>query len=81
VDAGIPELGIAIAPGRRSKGLGRSLLRALIEAARADRFAALSLSVSPSNFARQLYESEGFQKVGESGTSWTLLLVLGPVTS
>jgi hypothetical protein len=34
------------------------------------------VSVSPSNYARPFYESEGFHKVGESGTSWTLLLQL-----
>ena len=38
-----------------------------------------TLSVSPSNFARSFYESEGFHKVGESGTSWTLFLQLGRV--
>ncbi len=76
VDAETPELGIAVAPAHRSKGLGRALLRALISTARADGFRALSLSVSPSNYARCLYESEGFRKVGESGTSWTLLLAL-----
>ena len=30
--------------------------------------------VDPNNFARYLYESEGFKKVGESGTSWTYKL-------
>ena len=74
VDAETPELGIAVASAHRSKGVGRTLLRALIEIARADGHPALSLSVSPSNYARSFYESEGFHKVGESGTSWTLLL-------
>jgi ribosomal protein S18 acetylase RimI-like enzyme len=76
VDARTPELGIAVAPDQRSKGVGRVLLGALIQIARADGHPALSLSVSPSNYARALYESEGFLKVGESGTSWTLLLRL-----
>jgi ribosomal protein S18 acetylase RimI-like enzyme len=74
VENGIPEIGIAVAPGYRSKGVGRALLRALIAVARADWFPGLSLSVSPGNPARRLYESEGFRKVGKSGTSWTLLL-------
>ena len=77
VDAGTPELGIAVAPAHRSKGVGRNLLRTLIGIARADGYPALSLSVSPSNYARSFYESEGFHKVGESGTSWTLMLKLG----
>jgi len=78
VDAATPELGIAVKADCRSKGLGRKLLNALIQTARADGFPALSLSVSPLNFARQLYESVGFRKVGESGTSWTLVLTLSP---
>ncbi len=76
VDANTPELGIAVSSAQRSRGLGRMLLRVLIAAAREDGLPAVSLSVSPSNVARSLYESEGFRKVGESGTSWTLLLSL-----
>jgi ribosomal protein S18 acetylase RimI-like enzyme len=73
VDADTPELGIAVAPAYRDGGVGRGLLRALVEVARRDGHRALSLSVAPTNHARALYESEGFRKVGESGTSWTLL--------
>jgi len=76
VNGETPELGIAVVSARRSKGVGRTL-RALIEIARGDGHRALSLSVSPSNYARPFYETEGFHKVGECGTSWTLLLQLG----
>jgi ribosomal protein S18 acetylase RimI-like enzyme len=76
VDAETPELGIAVVSAHRSKGVGRTLLRALMVIAREDGHRALSLSVSPSNYARAFYESEGFEKVGESGTSWTLVLQL-----
>ena len=77
VDAETPELSIAAASAHRRKAIGRTLLEALIATARADGFPALSLSVSPLNPARQLYESMGFLKIGESGTSWTLRLSLG----
>ncbi|MFQ5630191.1 MAG: GNAT family N-acetyltransferase [bacterium] len=76
VDADTPELGIGVLASHRSKDMGRALLRALIRGAREDEFRTLSLSVDPGNFALQLYESEGFVKVGESGTSWTMLLRL-----
>ena len=73
VDAGTPELAIGVAPERRSQRAGRLLLDALVAEARRAGHPALSLSVSPENFARRLYESAGFVKVGESGTSWTMV--------
>lgn len=76
VDAHTPEIGMAVHSNFRSKGIGRRLLRALIDKARKDGFSALCLSVDPRNFARKLYETERFVKVGESGTSWTFLLQL-----
>jgi ribosomal protein S18 acetylase RimI-like enzyme len=76
VDASTPELGIAVSLQHRRNGIGRALLRDLIAMARADRFPALSLSVSPLNPVRKLYESVGFHKVGESGGSWTFRLPL-----
>lgn len=79
VDATTPEVAMAVKADYRRRGLGRKLLDALIQTARADGFPALSLSVSPLNSARRLYESAGFRKVGESGTSWTLLFSLNPL--
>ena len=76
VDAATPELGIAVSLQHRRNGIGRALLRDLIAIASADRFPAVSLSVNPLNPARRLYESIGFLKVGESGTSWILRLPL-----
>ena len=32
-----------------------------------------ALSVDPNNYALYLYETLGFKKVSESGTSWTML--------
>lgn len=60
---------------------GRQLLRALIESADRHGYPALSLSVAPNNPARPLYEAEGFRKVGEVGSSWTMLKGLRPVAS
>lgn len=77
VDDATPELGIAVVESHRSMGIGRALLGDLIETAKRDGFHGLSLSVDPANYARNLYESLGFTKVGESGTSWTYLLRWG----
>ncbi len=76
VDPSIPEVGMGVVADHRSKGVGRALLESLIGAAESARVPALSLSVDPANFALQLYESLGFRRIGESGTSLTLLLEL-----
>ena len=69
VDEQTPELSIAVAPGRRGRGLGKALLEALLAAAREDGFAALSLSVSRTNApARALYERCGFRIVSDEDT-------------
>ncbi len=76
VDEQIPELGIAVEPLHRRKGIGETLLHALISEARQQGFTALSLSVAPHNRSRMMYERAGFKKVGEEGESWTMLLKL-----
>ena len=76
VDSKTPEMGIAVSSKFRSQGIGRALLRALIDNARNERIKTISLSVDPNNYACKLYRSEEFVKLGESGTSWTLLLYL-----
>src|SRR5690625_5849181 len=56
----IPEIAIALAPSARGNGLGRQLIRAAkFELAASAK--QISLSVEAGNFARKLYESEGFE--------------------
>jgi ribosomal protein S18 acetylase RimI-like enzyme len=81
VDAATPEIAMAVKAEFRGKGVGRLLLEALILQARQDGFRAVSLSVDPQNPARRLYESAGFRRVGQSGTSLTLMLHLRPVAT
>lgn len=73
VDANTPELGIGVRAEQRGRGVGRKLLRALIEQARKDSIAEISLSVEPQNLSLWLYKTEGFVKVGEYGNSWTMV--------
>jgi ribosomal protein S18 acetylase RimI-like enzyme len=72
VDEQTPELSIAVVPSRRGKGLGKELLTALMERARAEGYKALSLSVEKDNPALHLYERHGFVKVGEAGNAYTM---------
>jgi len=62
----VPELAIAVIASRRHEGIGRQLLAGLIEASEVQGFRALSLSVNLGNPARLLYESVGFQPIGEA---------------
>lgn len=59
----VPELSLAVASGWRGRGVGRALLRALIEQARGAGLARVSLSVERSNHAAGMYASEGFEVV------------------
>jgi ribosomal protein S18 acetylase RimI-like enzyme len=72
VDASTPELGIAVVPELRARGVGGTLLRALMDAARTRGFGALSLSVERGNPAAHLYEQYGFEKLFVVGDSWTM---------
>ena len=58
-------LNICIGPAYRGKGLGRHLLRRLLDIARWNGAERVFLEVRPSNpLAKTLYESVGFQEIG-----------------
>jgi ribosomal protein S18 acetylase RimI-like enzyme len=77
VDEETPELSIAVVPSKRARGYGNRLLKALMERARDDGFARLSLSVEPDNPSIALYEKFGFRKVGERNGTTTMVADLG----
>ncbi|MFS4505481.1 N-acetyltransferase family protein [Clavibacter sp. Sh2141] len=71
----VPELGTALVPAARGRGLGRRMLVALVDVVRASGAPAVSLSVEDGNDrARALYASLGFVPVGREGGSDVLLL-------
>ncbi|QYH35150.1 GNAT family N-acetyltransferase [Salinibacterium sp. M195] len=72
----IPELSITTFDGFRGRGIGARLLRELIAAASERGIPGISLSVEDGNRARSLYSRLGFQVVGRSGDSDTMLLRL-----
>ena len=73
----IPELGIAVRPALRGRGLGARLLRALLDQAAGAGIGQLSLSVEIDNPALRLYERGGFRRVGRVGGAWTLVADVG----
>jgi len=76
VAADIPELTLGVASQARGRGIGTALMQRLLERAVADGIGALSLSVEPDNAALRLYLALGFERVGGSGGSLTLLRTL-----
>lgn len=79
VDEKTPELGIAVVPLHRRKGIGQTLLQALMVQAREEGFQSLSLSVAVHNRSRMMYERAGFERVREEseGESWVMRAELG----
>ncbi len=73
----VPGLSIGVVPACRGRGIGRSLLTAVVDEARRQEVRALGLSVSKRNLrARRLYEQAGFVVVGTEGDSLTMRLDL-----
>lgn len=60
VGTAVPELIIGVRPVWRAQGVGRMLLRALVQRAAESGHRRISLSVERDNFARGLYRSERF---------------------
>ena len=62
VDDRTPQLGIALFPDHQRRGHGERLMRAALEAARAQGYRQVALTVHPENPAIKLYERCGFAK-------------------
>lgn len=76
VAADIPELTVGVAPAHRHRGIGRLLLTALIDTARAAGLHHLSLSVERANHAHALYRQLGFTVHASDADADTMLLPL-----
>lgn len=72
VDAFTPELSVAVRRSHRGRGLGTELLARLL--AQAEKSCpAISLSVSPDNPARRLYERLGFRVIASDAGALTMV--------
>jgi ribosomal protein S18 acetylase RimI-like enzyme len=81
ISTAVPEITIGVAPAARRRGIGTSLLAALIDHARHAQLPALSLSVEEDNPAVRLYECLGFERVGRVENAWTMRLDLDPAAT
>jgi GNAT superfamily N-acetyltransferase len=73
VDEETPELTIAVVPSKRKHGVGQELLDGLLERARAEGVAQLSLSVERGSPAVAFYERNGFSAVGGTDRAVTMV--------
>jgi len=72
VDDETPELGMAVLPEYRGRGIGSDLLGHLLKSIRAV-YPSVCLSVAADNPAARLYERAGFGRAGECGASLTMV--------
>jgi ribosomal protein S18 acetylase RimI-like enzyme len=72
VDERTPELTLAVVPARRGRGIGREMLTALLDRARADGYEAISLSAAKEQTS--YYRGFGFEPVGETQYAVTMRL-------
>lgn len=76
VDDETPQLGIALFPKYQHQGHGEPLMRAALDAARADGHEKVSLTVHPENPAIRLYERCGFERRGLRNTYHLMVAAL-----
>ena len=77
VDEKTPELSIAVRAAPSTQGDRRDApARGDGAGAREEGYQTLSLSVAVHNRSRMMYQRVGFEKVGEQGESWTMLVNL-----
>ncbi len=72
VDDATPELSIALLPEYRRQGIGSQLMAHLLDHVKL-RYPAICLSVSVENPAKRLYQRLGFEVVGETHDSFTMI--------
>ncbi|MEV4826335.1 GNAT family N-acetyltransferase [Micromonospora sp. NPDC049274] len=73
----VPELTIGVVDAWRGRGVGRALLRAVLDSARERGIRSVSLSVERANAAARLYAAEGFRAVESFTDADTMVADIG----
>lgn len=73
----VPELTVGVVQAWRGRGVGRALVRAVLDVARERGVQAVSLSVERANFAARLYAAEGFRTVESFEDADTMVAEIG----
>jgi len=77
LDEQTPELTVAVVPSRQGEGIGQELLAALLARAAEDGYPGLSVAVERDYPERESLLGQGFEAVGEEGTTLTMHRGLG----
>lgn len=75
-DQHTPELTISVLKSHRSKGIGRSLMQAMLQHLKTKGYTRASLSVQKANYAVQLYTQIGFEVIEEKADDYIMAVVL-----
>lgn len=76
IDDETPSLSISVMEEYRGKGVGRKLLKEMIELERKEGYSRISLSVQKANYAVKLYESMGFKVVEDKDDEYIMAVDL-----
>ncbi len=76
VDEHTPELGMAVIPEYRNRGIGQQLLALFLQEAKQRGHRAVSLSVDKRNRAKNLYKRAGFEIVKETEVDYVMMRTL-----
>lgn len=79
VDSDTPQLGIALEPAFRHRGVGAELMRRTLVAAGSAGYRQVSLTVHPDNPARHLYRRCGFVEAGLRNHYHLMVAALEPI--
>ena len=72
VDEQTPEITAVVVPTKQGQGIGQQLLSRLVERARNEGYAAVSVSVQRGHADERLLREQGFEQVREQGATLTL---------
>lgn len=72
IDDAIPSLAISIYKEYRNHGIGRALMKKILEALKIQGFRQVSLSVQKVNYAVKLYKNVGFEIMAENDEEYIM---------